>query len=361
MKILHVTNGVEWSGGMEQIALLVQELKALGHENFLACPPGSRQIPRLAPLSIPIEPISMLQDYDLLAAWKVRRLIQKISPDVVHSHHAISHAVTLVALTGMPRPPLVVSRRVSFPPKRNPFSRWKYGSSRINAYSVVSRSVKDILARGGVAPEKIHVIYSALKPEQFSDPGPGDGIRKELGIPQSAQVVGKLANYSRWKGHHVFLEAAKIIYSHNNTVKFLLIGKDTENLGEEVRRLGLQGAVKILGFRADVPRLLSILDVSVNSAIEGEGLSGAMRESLMLGVPVVASDVSGNREIVKDGETGILVRADDAPALAKGILSALADPRTARERAASGRKWVLENATVKKMAGDTLKLYLSLL
>lgn len=361
MKILHVTNGVEWSGGMEQIALLTAELKARGHENFLACPPGSKQIPRLAPLSIPIEQISMLQDYDLIAAWKVRKLIQKISPDIVHSHHAVSHAVTLVALTGRPKPPLVVSRRVSFPPKKNPFSRWKYGSPRIDAYSVVSRSVKDILARGGVTPEKIHVIYSALKPERFSKPESASKTKKELGIPQSAQLVGKLANYSRWKGHHIFLEAAKILLLHNSAVKFLLIGKDTESLGTEVRRLGLEGAVKILGFRTDVPDLLSALDVSVNSAIEGEGLSGAMRESLMLGVPVVASDVSGNREIVKDGETGALVRPNDAQALAKGILSALANPQAARARAEEGRKWVLENATVEKMASDTLKLYQSLL
>ena len=360
MKVLHVTNGVEWSGGMEQIALLIQELKALGHENLLACPPLSKQIPRLAPLSIPIERISMRQDYDLIAAWKVRRLVQKIVPDIVHSHHAISHAVTLVALSGMPRPPLVVSRRVSFPPKRNPFSRWKYGSSRINAYTVVSRSVKDILAKGGVAPEKIHVIYSAVTPERFSDPGPADAIRKELGIPQDAQVVGKLANYSRWKGHHVFLEAAKIIHSHNSAVRFLLIGKDTESLGSEARRLDLQGAVKILSFRADVPRLLSILDVSVNSAIEGEGLSGAMRESLMLGVPVVASDVSGNREIVRDGETGFLVPIGRADLLAEKIFQTLKEFPKAKAMAEHGRAWVLENASVETMVEKSLALYGSL-
>ncbi len=86
-----------------------------------------------------------------------------------------------------------------------------------------------------------------------------------------------------------------------------------------------------------------------------------MRESLMLGVPVVASDVSGNREIVRNGESGYLVPANDAAALALGISRALTETSHARTMAQKGRQWVLQNATVDKMASDTLKLYESLL
>lgn len=361
MKILHVTNGIEWSGGMEQISLLLAELKKKGHASLLACPPGSKLIEKLAPLSIEITTISMLQDYDLIAAWKLRSLIRSSAPDLVHAHHAIAHAVTLVALAGSKKPPLVVSRRVSFPPKKNPFSRWKYGSSRINAYSVVSRSVKETLAAGGVDSGKIRVIYSALDPKKFSRLAPGAQIKKSLGIPDGMKVVGKLANFSRWKGQHVFLEAAKICLEKNKEIRFLLIGKDTERLAPDVQKLGLQGSVKILGFRKDVPDLLSILDVSVNSAIEGEGLSGAMRESLMLGIPVVASDVSGNREIVQAGATGILVPPNDPQKLAGKILETLSDPVPAKAMAQKGRKWVLENASAEKMVNDFIHLYQSLI
>ncbi len=357
MKILHITNGVEWSGGMEQITLLITALKARGHTNLLACPPGSKLIDRLKPLSIDITAISMLQDYDLIAAWKIRAMVQRDRPDVVHTHHAIAHAVTLVALAGMKKPPLVVSRRVSFPPKKNPFSRWKYCSSRINAYTVVSRSVKETLVAGGVHAEKIHVVYSALDPERFSNLPATSETKKSLGIPENLKVVGKLANYSVWKGHHVYLDAVKICLNKRKDICFLMVGKNTENLVQEVQKLGLSESVKILGFRRDVPQILSALDVSVNAAIEGEGLSGAMRESLMLGIPVVASDVSGNREIVQNGETGILVPAKDPQALADGILKALEDPEKARTMAVKGRQWVLDHATVEKMVEDSLKLY----
>ena len=238
---------------------------------------------------------------------------------------------------------------------------WKYGSSRINAYSVVSRSVKDTLAQGGVDAKKIHVVYSALSPDRFSKLPFPIQTRKSLSIPDGVKVIGKLANYSRWKGHHVYIQAAKICLKENPNLRFLLIGKDTEKLGAEIQQLGVGHAVKILGFRRDVPEILSALDVSVNAAIEGEGLSGAMRESLMLGIPVVASDVSGNSEIVRNDETGFLVAANNAAALALGISRALTEPAGAKAMAQKGKQWVLDNATVDKMATDTLKLYEGLL
>ena len=346
---------------MEQIALLISELKKKGHENLLACPPGSKQIERLAPLKIDITQIPMRQDYDLIAALKIRGLVRSAKPDIVHTHHAIAHAVTLLALTALARPPLVVSRRVSFSPRKNPFSRWKYCSSRIDAYSVVSRSVKETLVRAGVRPEKIHVIYSALDPKRFENLPSRSDIRKSLQIQEGVPVVGKLANYSVWKGHHVFLETAKISLEKRKDILFLMIGKDTEKLAGEIQRLGLSGSVRILGFRKDAPQILSILDVSVNAAIEGEGLSGAMRESLALGVPVIASDVSGNREIVRANETGWIVPPNDPRSLSQKILQVLENPGPSREMAQKGRKWVLENAMADKMSDGFISLYGSLI
>jgi glycosyltransferase involved in cell wall biosynthesis len=310
-------------------------------------------------VKVRIELIPMFQDYDLIAAWKLRRLVRKTRPDIVHTHHATAHAVTLLALSFTDRPPLIVSRRVSFSPRRNPFSRWKYRSARIDRYVVVSRSVMDTLVRGGVDREKIRVVYSAVNPDEFKV-DPSDSLRRELGIPEDAPLVGKLANYSRWKGQHIFLEAAKRCAESDPKMAFILVGKETEKLASEVERLGLTGRVHLLGFRKDVPRILAALDVSVNSAIEGEGLSGAMRESLLLGIPVVASDVSGNREVVRDGETGFLVPVGDAPALAEKISFVLKHAPEAKALAQRGREWVLQNATVEPMVRNMLDLYGSL-
>jgi len=362
MRILHVTNAAGWSGGMKQMLLLIGGLEKRGHENVLVCPPGCELIPRFAGSGTKIEILPMFQDYDLAAAWKLRGLIKKYSPDIVHSHHAISHAIALLSLVFTKEPPLIVSRRVSFKPRKNPFSVWKYRSGRINKYSVVSRSVMETLAQSGVPRSIIEVIYSAVDPEEFKvDASVVRDLRNELDIPDGVPVVGKIANYSRWKGQHIFLQAAKILLSKNIKVIFVLAGKGTETLEPMARKLGIAESVRLLGFRKDIPAILNMLSVSVNSSIEGEGLSGAMRESLLLGIPVVASDVSGNAEVVKNNETGFLVPVDDPYALAERIVYALENRHVSGDMAKKGREWVLKNATIDTMVENFIKLYSSLM
>ena len=103
--------------------------------------------------------------------------------------------------------------------------------------------------------------------------------------------------------------------------------------------------------------ILAALDVSVNSPRAGEGLSGAVRESLAVGRPVVATDVGGNRELVRDGETGLLVPADDHAALADAIWRLLEDRELASTLAAAGARYVRESLTVDRMVDGTEALY----
>lgn len=360
MKIFHVTNAVQWSGGMEQISLLIAELQKKGQENVLVCPPGSELIQRFSGSGIKIELLPIFQDYDLIAVWKLKRFIRFHLPDVVHAHHSMAHAIALLSVIGRKRPALVISRRVSFPPRKNPFSKWKYKSKRINKYVVVSQGVKETLIRGGVESSRIDVIYSAVNPEQFRIRSPNPQLRRELNIPEHSFVVGKIANFSRWKGQHIFLSAAKKCLSKNPKIIFLLAGKGTESLDSVTKELGIHKSVRLLGFRKDIPEILSLLSASVNSAIEGEGLSGALRESLAMGIPVIASDVSGNREVVRNGQAGLLVRANDSDQLAEKILYAVENESLLKQMAAKGREWVIQNASLDKMVASHLNLYNSL-
>lgn len=361
MKILHVTNAVGWSGGMAQMGLLIRELARRGHENVLVCQAGCELLPKIADVPVATEILHMHQDYDVIAAYKLDQIIHRMKPDVVHAHHPMAHAIALLAMTFHAQPPLVVSRRVSFSPRKNPFSRWKYRSGHIAKYSVVSQAVRDTLVKGGVQPEKIEVIYSSVDPEKFAPRPASPALRKELGIPEGHQVVGKVANTARWKGQHIFIDAAQRCLARRRNLTFVLAGKDTQSLECVVRERGIQENVRLLGFRKDVPDVLAQFDVSVNSAIEGEGLSGAMRESLMMGIPVVASDVAGNREVVRDGVTGALVPVGDAAALADRILLTLDHLPEARALAQNGRSWVLENATLETMTERFIRLYQSVL
>ena len=362
MKICHVTNAEGWSGGLEQMLLLLTELDRKGHQNILVCSQKCELLPKISALkNVKFFPLSIFQDYDLIAAWKLRWIIAKENPDIVHTHHAMAHAVALLALSFSPNPPLIVSRRVSFSPRKNPFSKWKYGSGRIKKYTVVSGAVKDTLVQSGIDPQKIEVVYSAVHPDLFCVSVDKETICRQLNIPIDYDVVGKVANYALWKGQHIFLQAAKEIVERRPKTMFVLVGKRTEQLAAMVAELKLQNHVRLLGFRKDIPNVIGALDVSVNAAIEGEGLSGAVRESFWLNVPVVASDVSGNREIVRNDETGFLVPPKNARALAEKIIYVLENKSQARQLATHGRNWVLQNATVEVMTNHLLDVYRAVL
>jgi glycosyltransferase involved in cell wall biosynthesis len=279
--------------------------------------------------------------------------------DLIHAHRAHAHSLGLLTAL-VTRRRFIVSRRVSFAPKDNLGSRLKYRSRGVTRIVAVSQAVKDVLVGFGVDPRKITVIYSGSDPGRYHSGLNGGAVRAELGIPGAAPLVGKIANfYHGWKGHDTFLEAARIVVSQIPDARFLLVGHETDGgkARAMVDRLGLSERVTLAGYRTDIPEVLSALDVSVNSPRAGEGLSGAIRESLAVGRPVVATDVGGNRELVRDGETGLLVSPDDPAALAAAVVRLLRDRDLAARLAGNGARFVRERLTVERMVEATEALY----
>lgn len=365
-KVLHVSESNEWTGGTAQLLALAEGLRARGWETCVACRPGSGLSKHASQRGLEIFPVALREDYDLLSAIRLARFVRERGIDVVHAHHNRAHAVCLLAqglmaLRGR-QAKLVVSRRVSFPPGRNPFSRWKYRSALIDRIVAVADAVKDVLVKAGVPAERVTVIRSGVDLARFSPRRATDAEKRALGLPQGVPIVGKIANASPWKGQSVLLEAAALLAKKGRPVHFMLAGRDTDGpwVKEQVDRLGLSERVTLLGFRTDVPDLLSCLDLSVNAAIQGEGLSGALRESLTMGVPAIASDIAGNRELLKEGG-GWLYPPGDAAALADRIEWALAHPTQAKAAVSAWREKAQAGFTLEQTITRTDALYRELL
>jgi len=362
MRILLTTESRKWSGGAAQTVLLAQELLRLGHTVWVGCRSGSDVFNAAQSTHIPIFPIRIRGDMDFIAVVRLLRFIQKERIDVLHAQHPKAHGVGLLTARLTRRPlALVVTRRVSFHCHTHFFSRWKYTSRRIDAFIAVSQGIKDVLVSDGVQPEKAHVIYSAVHPESFR-PAPLrtlETLRTKLKLKRNLPVLIKVANYSDWKGQMVFLEAAAHLLAQGCPAQFVLVGRDTDGseVAQKIRRLGLEPHVLVLGFRTDIPNLLSLSTGSVNSAVSGEGLSGALRESLFLGIPVIATDVSGNRELVVDGETGRLVPPGDPEALAEAMRWVLKNQSQARQLAQAGQERVKSLMQIEQIARQIEALY----
>ncbi len=367
MKTLQVSEADGWTGGTAQLLALCEGLVQKGWQVTIACRPGSGLEAHARQRGLPTFPVALREDYDIFSAWRLARFIRKEDISVVHAHHNRAHAVCLLAKLLLSwsgaAPVLVVSRRVSFAPGKNPFSRWKYSSRLIDRIAAVAGAVKDVLVHSGVSAERVSVIHSGVDIQRFS-PKPADpAFRKSLELPDGKPLIGKIANASPWKGQNVLLEAAALLLKKGRSLHLLFAGRDTDGpwLKGEVERLGLQDHVTLLGFRTDVPDLLSCLDISVNAAVAGEGLSGALRESLAMAVPVAASDMAGNRELLGPGGERFLFKPGDAVALAQRLEEILDHPAQARTAAQALRRRMIEDFSLPNTIDKTNALYRELL
>jgi glycosyltransferase involved in cell wall biosynthesis len=147
------------------------------------------------------------------------------------------------------------------------------------------------------------------------------------------------------------------------SIRFLLAGKDTDGAEarEKVRALGLQDRVVLAGFRTDMPEILSLLSVTVLSSLAGEGFSGVLREAMSMGVPVVATDVGGNKELVENEKTGLLVPPGDSGALAEAVIRLLGDKSLAKSCAEEASRRVRNNYSIDAMVDNTIALYQKLI
>ena len=354
-----------WSGGAAQALALACRLQALGHENLIACPEGGDLWKKAGAAGIRTSRFRPRKDYDLPCAYMLAHFIERWKPDIVHAHHPKAHAMGLLAKTITRRKPvLLVTRRVSHPLLKTFFARRKYKSRLIDGYIAVAESIRRLFLAYGVRPEKVRTIYSGVDPVRFQPAPPSEKIIRELALPDGVPVAGLIGNYSFDKGQHVCVEAVGRLLREGQKMVLLLAGRDTDS--PEVKELLAQknfppGSARLLGLRDDVPELLSVLTVSLNCAVKGEALSGSIRESMAMGVPVIASDISGNGELVQDRVTGLLFQPGDDEALYGRLKYALANPGTMRAMAGKGLASVRENFTVEAMARKTFLYYRELL
>jgi len=363
MSILHVIESPSWTGAMAQTLELILGLARRGHRVALATTRDSILWNRALEAGVDVVAVETRSELNPFAIAKLTHLAWTRRADIVHAHRAHAHSLGLLTALATGRP-FVVSRRVSFRPKDNLGSRVKYTNRFVTRIIAVSQGVKDVLVDYGVAPEKVEIIYSGSDPLTYREGLDGSGVRAEFGVAPDAPLVGKVANfYHGWKGHDTFLEAASMLSLGRPDLRFLLAGHktDSEKMTGMIEAAGLKGKVVQAGYRTDVPEVISALDVSVNTPRAGEGLSGAVRESLAIGRPVVATDVGGNRELVRDGETGLLVPPEDPDALADAIARLLDDRELAGRLARAGATFVRENLTIERMVDETEALYRKIL
>jgi len=221
-----------------------------------------------------------------------------------------------------------------------------------------AEAVRNRLTNEGYAAEKIVVIHNGIELTRYARK-PGElGLHRELGVPSNTQLVAVFARLNELKGIEYFLRAAAGLIERFRNVRFLIVGDGASRpeLERYAERLGLNKHVVFLGFRLDVPALLSEISVSVLPTLS-EGLSNSLLEAMAASVPVVATRVGGNPEVVQGGVTGLLVPPRDAEALARAIGQFLEHPWLGKKFGLAGRERVSKKFALEHMTRATERLY----
>jgi len=300
----------------------------------------------------------------VLAEWGLLRLIYRLKPSVIHCFLPL---ITFMgSLSGrIARVPLVVTSRraLGTHQRRYPILRpLDHIASRLShRITVNSQAVwNDMVRRDHVDASKLVLIYNGV------DTGPFEAalsyredVRRDQGIKANAKVMIVIANLIPYKGHSDLIQAAKEVVNRFPDAIFLLVGEDRgiqKELEQRVANFGIGQSLRFLGRQDDVPKLLAASDISVLPSHE-EGFSNVILESMAAGLPVVATDVGGNREAILDGITGWLIPPKDPRALAVKIIDLLRDPAKAKEWGRGGRERVNRTFTVKRMVAAHMELY----
>lgn len=365
LRTLHVNTEKGWRGGEQQMAYLVEGLRARGHGVRLALQPHGEAAPRLEAAGFDVVRTRMRGEADPFSMLRLRRIVRAYRPDVVHLHTSHAHALGGMAVrwAGAPRPAVIVSRRVDFSIYRRSFlglNGWKYrhGLDRIVC---VSEAIRQVLVNDGLDPATLAVVHSAVDPARVRDARPVD-VRARLGLPAGCPLVLAVGALVGHKGHTHLVAALPALRAAVPGVRVVVAGEGPlrPDLEAQARALGVADALVLAGQVTDLPGWFHGVDLLVMPSTE-EGLGTSVLDGMAAGLAVVASRAGGLPELVDDGVHGRLVPPADPSALAAAMAGLLLDPATRARLGAAGRARVDAEFVADRMVEGTLAVYAEVL
>jgi len=321
IKVAHISTPFTWRGGEQQIAYLykgIEELNALGAfgktEQWIICPIGSAMEQYCKEQGWNHRTFKKRAGTDPFSAAELKKICNELEIDLLHAHD--SHAHTMVVLSGSifrNRTPFVLSRRVDFPLKNKPKTRFKYNHKNLRAIICVSNFIEQL-----VIPHihnkdiKVVTIHSGVELErELHEKGE---LRKRLGIPSDRIIVANTSALADHKDYPTFIRVAKQLLDKSpGKYTFVVLGAGP--LMSEIKELASAFGIDpddlvFGGFHTDLERLWPDIDIFFFPS-KTEGLGTSLLDAFANNVPVVASKTGGIPEIVIHNKTGLLNEVAD--------------------------------------------------
>ena len=365
-RVLFVITGLGWGGAESQVIDLARGFQARGWNVMVAT--LLRHAPRrdvLRHAGIEVRTLGMKRGIpNPWALFRLVRIVREFRPTVVHAHMVHANLLARLARLMVDMPVLITSAH-----SVHEGARWRYIAYRVTdrltdlTTNVSHAAVQSSIARGACSPDRIRFMPNGIDLDRFKpDESLRTTTRNVLNVTERFVWVA-IGRLEEPKDYPNMLRAFAQVVTHPNNPVLLIVG--TGPLENELKSyagtLGLTDAVRFLGTRTDIPALLSAADAFVMSSA-WEGLPIVLLEAAASALPIVATNVGGNSQIVADGESGVIGEPRNSVALGKAMLRIMSlTDQERRNMGALGARMVRETYEISNVVMDWEALYTDIL
>ncbi|MFZ1752678.1 MAG: glycosyltransferase [Caldilineaceae bacterium] len=363
MHILFLSRSLHRGGAERQLVTLANGLSQRGHTVSIALFYAGGPLEADLQPAITLHHLGKTGRWDLISfGWRLLQLVRRLRPDVLHSYMAIPNNMAILLKVFAGRVRVVWSIRSAF------MDVQKYGKVAQASYWLerkLSRFADAIIfnshagklnaLHNGFSARHTHVIPNGIDVDRFlPSPTTRQETRTAWGVDKSHLLIGVVARLDLMKDHPTFLSAAALLVQAFPQARFACVGGGPvayqQQLQQMAADLGIAQYVSWIEAQSDMPAVYSALDI-LCSASYGEGFSNVIAEAMACGVPCVVTDVGDSAWIV--GDTGEVVPAQDAHALAAGLQRALNALQTDPGRGQKARQRIQEIASIGSLLDAT--------
>ena len=360
LKVLYLLNYAGKAGTEKYVQSLVEKLNGKHIKAFMAYNDGNMLIDTMNSMGVETYKISLHNPFDFVAAWKLAKLCKKNNIDLVHTQYLRENYIAIISRLFNPKVKVLWT---------NHYVLWN--NSVVRAFNriftlfqagiiAVCTKGKEMLIENKNSKEKINLIFNGVDVSYWSSSS-NSTIREELKIDGNIFVVLCAARFVDEKGHDFLIKALAELKTIAKRPFICLLAGDgplQDSIKKQVTELGLEDNIIFTGFRSDIKNLCGGSDIFINSS-KTEALSIAAIEALATGLPIIATNVGGNIDVVSlENDCGILVEYGDCTRLANAINSVMEDSSLQERFRRNALITVESKFNVDKMVADTYNLYM---